>query len=80
MIGHRFRRRGVLPIGHHRILHPAQINGVIDMAHMVNVCRCDCNIVPIHHAIPIFTNISTMLTRPLTGQVGNRRIPNTDNG
>src|SRR3546814_3978498 len=33
MLRHRLGRRDLAPVGEHRLLHPAQIMGVVDMAH-----------------------------------------------
>ena len=40
---HFFRRGEFLPMGEHRVLHPAEIAGVVHMAHEVDVFGVDGN-------------------------------------
>ena len=41
MLGDRLGRRDRPPISEHRLLHPGQIDGVVDVAHEIDVARRD---------------------------------------
>src|SRR3546814_7846308 len=41
MLRHRLGRRDLAPVGEHRLLHPAEVMGVVDMTHEVDLVGFD---------------------------------------
>src|SRR3546814_6493618 len=61
MLRHRLGRRDLAPVGEHRLLHPAQIMGVVDMAHEIDRVGADGDVMVVRaggggHGVDIIVN------------------------